>query len=122
MKKGGRAIKKSKSQTLHINTHKGYYVVLFDDIEYCKACSSYCEIYLVNKQKIVCSKTLKWVEKRLQGTGSFYRIHKSFLINKNFIYYLSLKPKPEVILKDDTHVKLSFRKLSWLKEKMKEDN
>lgn len=122
MKNNNTKKEKIIKKTLLINTHKGYHVIHCDEIEYCKAASAYCEIYLVNKKMIVYCKPLKWVDIKLQGTDNFYRIHKSFLINKNFIDHLSFKPKPEVILNDDTHVKLSFRNINWLKEKLKEDN
>jgi len=120
MTKNGGAIITTTNRLL-INSHTGLYTIPYNNILYCKANSSYTEIHLVNGGKITYCKTLKQVENVLQAPNIFYRIHKSFLINKDFIFQLKYKPKPEVVLLNNIHVDVSFRKTGWLAGKLKED-
>lgn len=54
-----------------------------EEIIYCKAESNY-TLILTTKQKILVSKTLKYMEELLPK-NDFIRIHQSFIINKNHI-------------------------------------
>jgi len=54
-----------------------------EEIIYCKAESNYTSI-ISTKQKLLVSKTLKYMEELLPR-DSFIRIHQSFIINKNHI-------------------------------------
>ena len=54
-----------------------------EEIIYCKAESNY-TLILTTKQKILVSKTLKYMEELLPK-NDFIRIHQSFVINKNHI-------------------------------------
>lgn len=54
-----------------------------EDIIYCKAESNYTSI-ITTKQKLLVSKTLKYMEELLPQEN-FIRIHQSFVINKNHI-------------------------------------
>lgn len=61
----------------------GFQILDIDTIFYCKADDNYTEIHLEHK-KIVISKTLKYFEEAL-SEYPFVRIHKSFLVNLNYI-------------------------------------
>ena len=50
-----------------------------------KADSSYAELWLDNGQTLIVSRTLKNFEEALEGNPSFFRCHKSYLINTNWI-------------------------------------
>ncbi len=54
-----------------------------NDIIYCKAESNYTTIVTIN-QRILVSKTLKYMSTMLP-TSDFYRVHQSYLVNKNHI-------------------------------------
>ena len=54
------------------------------DIVYCEADSNYTKIILVNKQRVVSTRTLKEYEEML-GDSGFIRIHHSWLINKAYV-------------------------------------
>jgi two-component system LytT family response regulator len=62
--------------------------IAVDDIMYIEADRSYCNIVLTNDNKMLVSKNLSNIEELLPR-DMFYRIHKSFLINLNFMkkYY-----------------------------------
>jgi two-component system LytT family response regulator len=67
-----------------IPTQNGFEVLEMKDIIYCKADDNYTELFLVNNQKKLVSKTLKYFEDILKESG-FARIHKSFLVNVSYI-------------------------------------
>ena len=51
-----------------------------DDIVYCESDGNYCTIFLENRDKIVITQKLKFMEEKLSGFH-FFRIHNSYLIN-----------------------------------------
>lgn len=67
-----------------IPTQDGFEVLAIKDILYCKADDNYTQIFLENKQIKLVSKTLKYFEAILKGSG-FARIHKSYLVNVSYI-------------------------------------
>ena len=67
-----------------IPIQNGFEVLKVKDILYCKADDNYTELFMVNDQKKLVSKTLKHIEQLLQDSG-FARIHKSYLVNVAYI-------------------------------------
>lgn len=67
---------------------EGYEFIETNDILYCQSQNNYTLLFMVNDRKLVLSKTLKEFEKLLEKYF-FIRIHKSFLINPNYMkkYY-----------------------------------
>ena len=61
-----------------------YTMVKVSDIVCCEADGNYCKIHLLNQEKIVVSKTLKWLEDLLPE-DLFFKIHKSHIINLNLV-------------------------------------
>ena len=74
---------KSIEGKISIGTQDGFDLIEIQEILYCKADDNYTEIHLKEERKIV-SKTLKHFETTLRDYG-FARIHKSFLVNINYI-------------------------------------
>lgn len=66
----------------------GFEFIETNEILYCQSQNNYTLLYTLNDRKLVVSKTLKEFEKLLDKYF-FIRIHKSFLINPNFMkkYY-----------------------------------
>jgi two-component system LytT family response regulator len=56
-----------------------------EDIVYIKADNSYSEIYLENGTKMIVSRSIKNFEDGLKENPNFCRIHKSYLINTQFV-------------------------------------
>lgn len=56
-----------------------------EDIVYIKADNSYSEIYLENGKQMIVSRSIKNFEDGLKENPSFCRIHKSYLINTQFV-------------------------------------
>lgn len=111
-KKGGAntAHGTSKSDTdknlVLINHSKGFTLVDFKDIVWLEASDNYTNLFLNGQKKIVASKTLKEFEAILPETD-FFRIHRSALINVNYVKEYSNNEGGEVILSEGTHVQVS---------------
>jgi two-component system LytT family response regulator len=56
-----------------------------DDILYFKADNTYTEIFFADNKKLTISRTLKNIEDTLAGTASFFRCHKSYIVNINYL-------------------------------------
>jgi two-component system, LytTR family, response regulator len=65
-------------------TLSGYRMERIDNIVYCQADENYTQIYTSSGESILVSRTLKAVEELLPA-AYFYRIHKSYLVNLNFV-------------------------------------
>ena len=89
-----------------INHSKGFTLVDFKDIVWLEANDNYTNLYLNGQKKIIASKTLKEFEMILPTT-EFFRIHRSALINVNYVKEYSNNEGGEVILSEGTHVQVS---------------
>lgn len=69
---------------LAISTETGIEFVKFNSIIYLEAQNNYTKINLLDGTSIIASKTLKTFDELLP-TELFFRIHKSYLINMNFV-------------------------------------
>jgi two-component system LytT family response regulator len=69
---------------LAISTETGIEFVKFNSIVYLEAQNNYTKINLLDGRSIVASKTLKSFDELLPSE-LFFRIHKSYLINMNFV-------------------------------------
>ncbi|SKB76810.1 two component transcriptional regulator, LytTR family [Salegentibacter holothuriorum] len=89
-------------------TLEGFELIHTNQILYCKAESNYCSIKKIDRSTKIASKTLKFVEEILPA-NSFKRIHKSYVINLNYVvrYY---KANKEIELTNGEKLPVSFRK------------
>lgn len=93
--------------------------VVPDKIIYFKADINYSIAYYNDGRKKTIVKSLKHIESKLSEFG-FYRIHKSFLVNLN---YISQKPLGKSLtLSDDVILSISRRKLSGLRKEFKKNS
>ncbi|MGB0428749.1 MAG: LytR/AlgR family response regulator transcription factor [Flavobacteriales bacterium] len=68
------------SKFLKVPSQKGFQIVNKTDIRYAKAADNYCELHLIDGQKLILSQTLKRIENELINQ-EFIRVHKSYLVN-----------------------------------------
>lgn len=101
-----------------INHSKGFTLVDFKDIVWLEASDNYTNLFLNGQKKIVASKTLKEFEMILP-TNEFFRIHRSALINVNYVKEYSNNEGGEVILSDGTHVQVSKARVQEFAEFIK---
>ncbi len=103
--KGGSKAETDKNLVL-ISHSKGFTLVDFKDIVWLEASDNYTNLFLQGGKKIVASKTLKEFEAILPDT-EFFRVHRSALININYVKEYSNHEGGEVILSDGTRVQVS---------------
>ncbi|SDS10069.1 two component transcriptional regulator, LytTR family [Gillisia sp. Hel1_33_143] len=89
-------------------TNEGYELIHANQILYCKAESNYTFIKKIDGISKTVTKTLKYVEEILPDT-SFKRIHKSYVINMNYLVRYH-KANKEVELTNGEKLPVSFRK------------
>lgn len=102
----GTAAKTEDKNLVLISHSKGFTLVDFKDIIWLEASDNYTNLFLMGQKKIVASKTLKEFEAILPDT-EFFRVHRSALININFVKEYSNHEGGEVILSDGTRVQVS---------------
>lgn len=86
----------------------GYVFVNLDEIIRCEANGNYTNVFFLNGEKHVVSKTLKEFDTNLSG-HNFSRIHKSHLINLKFIKKYTKGEGGTVLLIDNTELEVSRR-------------
>ncbi len=104
------SVKPDDKNLVLINHNKGFTLVDFKEIIWLEASDNYTNLYLTENRKIVASKTLKEFE-TIFPTTDFFRIHRSALINFNFVKEYSNLEGGEVILSDGSRVQVSKSKV-----------
>ncbi|MCM4161298.1 response regulator transcription factor [Antarcticibacterium flavum] len=89
-------------------TTDGFELIHTNQILYCKAESNYCCIKKIEGSTKLAAKTLKFVEEILP-TNTFKRIHKSYVINLNYVVRYH-KANKEIELTNGEKLPVSFRK------------
>jgi two-component system LytT family response regulator len=97
------------NRRIAIRTQTGVSVLNVSSIIYCKGEGRYTYIYLNNNKHIVVAKLLKDIEQVLP-LDVFYRIHKSYLINLDYVKELNVLKGKTITLKDDTKLTLACRR------------
>ena len=87
----------------------GYKVVKINSILYCQSDSNYTKIFLNNGTSFILSKTLKLIEELLPNT-IFLRVHKSYLVNFNYVTYFNRSVDAYVELSNYIKIPVSTRK------------
>lgn len=83
-----------------------------NQIVYLKADNSYCEIHLNDQRKIVASRTLKNFEEAILNFNTFFRCHKSYLVNLNYVSEYVKSEGGYLILKNNENIPISSEKIS----------
>jgi two-component system LytT family response regulator len=100
------------------NGQSGYTIVDINDIINIEADSNYSVFYLSGKDKITVSKVLKDYEEILPE-HQFVRVHKSSIINLDFLKEYNSKNGVELTLKNGVKIAVSRRRASEFAEKIK---
>jgi len=91
------------------STDTGYEFIKVNSILYCEANSNYCRIFCTDGKEILLAKTLKTIQEQLLPSNLFHRIHKSYLVNLNYIVRLNKSGSLEVELQNGVKLPVSFR-------------
>jgi two-component system LytT family response regulator len=90
-------------------TSDGFQVVPYNEILYCQASENYSYIYTIANDTLLVSRTLKMLEEVLPSS-SFFRIHKSILLNINYIRSFSRKDGFTVTLETGQKFEIAIRR------------
>lgn len=74
---------------VYIPTDRGIRVVPACTIVRIEASSNYSKLYFKNDKPLIVAKVLHWFEDKLEEL-SFYRIHRTHIVNKEFIATISI--------------------------------
>jgi two-component system, LytTR family, response regulator len=92
-------VNSSKQKKIKIPLNSGYKIIDVQDVIRCESESNYTKIYINNEPNpYLISKTLKSVEKEIIDSPLFFRIHRSHLINSNYIKSSEVKNNTIMLL------------------------
>lgn len=100
-------LKIQKNNTFAIPVNYGYEYISVNEIEYLKADGSYTHLYLTNGNQKIISKNMKYFEELLQPFELFTKIHRSYLINHQFIKAFHKEERGMVEMKSGIKIQLS---------------
>lgn len=106
------------NQKVALPTMDGFRLIKLNEIIYCEASESYCFIHITGEEKIVVPKTLKSIEMMLSNK-IFHRIHKSFLVNLNYVERFVKVDGCFVVLEDGTELDVALRRKESFIEALK---
>lgn len=95
----------------------GLEFLFVDDIMYCRANDNYCFIHTVNEGRKLITKPLASMEKKLPGSP-FCRIHRSHLVNCNFVKSFSREDGGYVVMQDGTQLRVANNRRDGLLESL----
>lgn len=98
-----------KSHQIAVPIGQSIRFIELNNIMYLKADNSYCEIHLLDDTKLIVSRTLKNFEDVLVNNSMFFRCHKSYMVNRNYVAdyvksdggFLLLTNKKEIPISND---------------------
>ena len=91
-------------------TLSGYQMEKINHIIYCEADQNYSKIHLLSGKELMVSKTLKHIEELLPH-DSFFRIHKSTLINLNYMDNYSRVDGHKVMMENGITLDVANRRI-----------
>jgi len=98
----------NKEKNLAITTYDGVVFLEVDKIIRCEADLNYTKFILLENKTFLSSKTLKEYEDLLSVHNNFLRVHRSHLVNLDYV--LKFRHEGTLVLKDDSTVPVSRRK------------
>lgn len=108
---------KKEPKRFAVPTLEGLIMLNSEEILYCESDGPYCTFHFTTTTKpLLTSKTLKEAEEVLQGSGDFFRVHHSFLINLKFVQKYIRGEGGEVIMNNGKNIPVArSRKQDFLK-------
>ena len=102
-------------QTIQLSNYKGKQAYNANNIIRIQGMSNYCKIYFAdNSAPLTVAKVLHWFEDNLPAE-TFWRTHKTHLVNNNYIQTMNISIKPFLILNNGEHLCVSRRRVKQFK-------
>jgi two-component system, LytTR family, response regulator len=102
---------------LSIRSSKGVIIIGYDEIMYCIGDGRYTRIYLRNGESHLIAKVLRKYE-ILLPREKFFRIHKSCIVNLNFIKEYCVNSHHYLVLNNDMVLAVAKRRCKCFMEKL----
>ncbi len=99
----------SYHEKIALPTMDGFQVIPFNEILYCQASENYSYIHTISNDTFLITKTLKNLEEHLPAS-CFLRIHKSVLLNINYVKSFSRKDGYVVTLETGQQFEVATRR------------
>ena len=109
----------SCTQKLLIPFYDRKRTVSVDEIVRLEGCGNYTNFFLKDGTRMLVSRTLKEYELLLDGQA-FVRVHKSCIVNLNFVRKYYVKKEGELELTDGQQVKISRRRAQVFVDRMRQ--
>jgi len=108
----------TQNNSIILTTYYGKEPIAFDKILRIEAISNYSKLYFTDGKTLVVSKVLHWFEGQLLG-AQFIRVHRSHLINTEYISEYNKKGKQVITLKDNSFFTVARRKQTVVRRLLK---
>ena len=108
----------NKFDKITISAIDGLYFLAISDILRIEADDNYSHIYTIKDQRFTVSKTIKYYEDLLQGSN-FYRVHKSHIVNLNYMTKFVRGDGGYVVMSDNNEIHVSRRRRAPFIERMR---
>lgn len=99
----------SYHEKIALPTTDGFQIIPFNEILYCQASESYSYIHTISGETHLVTRTLKNLEEQLPAS-IFFRIHKSILLNINYVKCFSRKDGFTVTLETGQQFEVAVRR------------
>ena len=109
---------KPAEMRLCLPTMKGFLILKLEEIIYCEAARTYTLIHLEKKKRVTDSKPLLDYDSLLQDT-SFFRVHKSFIVNLAHVVHYEAGRGGNLILSDHSKVEVAQRRKTELLDSLR---
>ena len=111
----------SPDPKITLPTQNGFMFVPVKEIVRAEAESNYTIFYMSNGKKQVVSRTMKEFEELL-GNYNFCRVHKSHIVNLNFVSRYIKGDGGSIVLSDGTEVEVSSSRKAVLLNRLQENH
>lgn len=115
------SLKTDQFNKIALPVSEGLLFVDTNEIVYLEADGAYTEVWLKNGSKIVVSKKLKFFEDVLENKANFFRSHRSYIVNINFIKRYS-KSDNSLLLDNGKSVVISRDRKLEFENQLKSNN
>lgn len=111
-------LNQNKLNKIAVPTGNSIVFLKTNQILYVKGEGSYCEIVLLNGEKMICSRYLKNFEDILSSYTNFLRVHKSYIANLNYVNIYNKSDGGNLEFNNKTCIPISIDKVDLIMEKI----
>lgn len=104
---------KSEKNIIVVKTKTGITKIALKKLEYCEVVNRKLILHLTNKEDLECSIRINELEDKLASFGMFFRVHRSYLINMDYIKTLTTH---SIIMENGAKIPVPREKYAQIKQ------